>query len=56
MNPTLATLVYYLGIAGLFYLNRDKTVHTSKALWLPVIYIWLVASRPVSVWLGGNVE
>ena len=52
MNPTLATLVYYLGIAGLFYLNRDKTVHTSKALWLPVIYIWLVASRPASFWLG----
>ena len=52
MNPTLATLVYYLGIAGLFYLNRDKTVHTSKALWLPVIYIWLIGSRPASFWLG----
>ncbi len=37
---------------GLFYLDRDKTVRTSKALWLPVIYLWIVGSRPVSVWLG----
>lgn len=52
MNPSLASLVYACGIAGLFYLNRDRSVRTSKALWLPVIYIWIIGSRPVSVWLG----
>lgn len=52
MNPSLATLIYVIGIAGLFYLNRDKTVQTSKALWLPVIYIWIIGSRPASFWLG----
>ena len=52
MNPSLASLIYACGIAGLFYLDRDKSVRTSKALWLPVIYIWEVGSRPVSVWLG----
>jgi exopolysaccharide production protein ExoQ len=52
MNPSVASLVYACGIAGLFYLNRDSSVRTSKALWLPVIYIWVIASRPVSVWLG----
>jgi exopolysaccharide production protein ExoQ len=55
MNPTVASLVYAIGIAGLFYLNHDKSVRTSKALWLPVIYIWLIGSRPVSFWLNGNV-
>jgi exopolysaccharide production protein ExoQ len=40
------------GIAGLFYLGRDESVHTSKALWLPVVYLWLIGSRPVSAWLG----
>lgn len=52
MSPSLATLVYIVGIAGLFFLNRDNSVRTSKALWLPVIYLWILGSRPVSVWLG----
>jgi len=52
MNPTLASLICACGIAGLFYLDRDKSVHTSKALWLPVIWIGIVESRPASAWLG----
>jgi O-antigen ligase len=52
MNPSIASLIYACGIIGLFYLDRDKTIHTSKALWLPVIYLGIVASRPVSAWLG----
>jgi exopolysaccharide production protein ExoQ len=51
MNPTLASLICACGIAGLFYLDRDDSAHTSKALWLPVIWIWIVGSRPVSAWL-----
>ena len=52
MNPSLASLICACGIVGLFYLNRDNTVRTSKALWLPVVLLWIVGSRPVSVWLG----
>jgi O-antigen ligase len=52
MNPSLATLVYACGIAGLFYLDRESSVRTSKALWLPVAYLWILGSRPVSYWLG----
>jgi len=52
MNPLLAAFICVCGIAGLFYLDRDKTIHTSKALWLPVVYCWIIGSRPVSVWLG----
>ncbi len=52
MNPSLASLVYACGIAGLFYLDSDKSIRTSKALWLPVLYLWAVGSRPLSVWLG----
>src|SRR5690348_11564011 len=52
MSPSLASLICTCGIAGLFYLDRDNSVHTSKALWLPVAWIWLVGSRPVSSWLG----
>jgi exopolysaccharide production protein ExoQ len=52
MSPIIATLVYTFGIAGLFYLDYDKGVKTSKALWLPVAYLWIIGSRPLSVWLG----
>ena len=52
MSPSLASLFYVCGIAGLFYLNRDNSVRTSKALWLPVAYLWVLGSRPLSVWLG----
>src|SRR5579872_4260128 len=52
MNPFIASVVYACGIVGLFYLDRDKSVHTSKAVWLPVIYLLILGSRPVSMWLG----
>lgn len=52
MNPSLASLICWCGIAGLFYLDRDKKVRTSIALWLPTIWIGLNGSRPVSAWFG----
>ena len=51
MNPFVANLVYALGIGGLFFLNRETSTRTSKALWLPVVYLWILGSRPVSDWL-----
>lgn len=54
MNPSIANFICILGVAGLFYLDRDKTVHTSKALWLPVSWLAISASRPVSMWLGAG--
>src|SRR5580704_616453 len=52
MNPTIATFLFTLGVIGLFLLDRDKTVQTSKALWLPVFWVLIAGSRPVSMWLG----
>lgn len=52
MNPSTASLICACGIAGLFYLGRDESAHTSKALWLPVVYLWIIGSRPISAWLG----
>jgi exopolysaccharide production protein ExoQ len=52
MGAPLALLICSLGVAGLFYLNRDRSVRTSAALWLPVIWLWIVGSRPVSAWMG----
>jgi exopolysaccharide production protein ExoQ len=52
MGAPLAFLICSVGVAGLFYLNRDKSVRNSMALWLPVFWLWIVGSRPVSAWLG----
>jgi exopolysaccharide production protein ExoQ len=54
MSSSQAALAYACGIAILFFLDRDSSVRPSKALWVPVIWLWIVGSRAVSVWLGIN--
>ena len=52
MPPQIATTLFAIGIAGLFWLNRDDSVRVSKALWLPTVWLSLNGSRAVSFWLG----
>jgi len=52
MIPSLASFICACGIVGLFYLDRDKTLRPSKALWLPILWLALVGSRPLSAWFG----
>jgi len=52
MSEQLALYVFIVGVAGLLYLDRDKSVRTSKALWLPIIWTCIAGSRPVSMWFG----
>lgn len=54
MKPILATLIFACIIVWLFYLDRDKTARTSKALWIPVIWLGILGSRPVSAWFGDS--
>ncbi len=51
MPPILGSIVYIIGIYGLFLFDREPNAHTSKGLWIPVIWLWIVGSRPVSAWL-----
>jgi O-antigen ligase len=50
MTPQTATILYVISIIGLFYLDRDPEVRTSKALWIPVIWLLIHGSRSVSSW------
>ena len=52
MQQQVATLLYILLIAGLFWLDRDPEARVSKALWIPTAYLLIIGSRPVSMWLG----
>jgi O-antigen ligase len=57
MNSQIATLGCIAVIAALFMLSRDR-VRTSPALWLPVAWLSIAASRNISEWLqlGSPVE
>lgn len=47
----IATLIFVLLIAGLFWLDRDRNAHTSKALWVPVAWLMIAGSRNVGEWV-----
>jgi O-antigen ligase len=52
MPPALASLIFTIGILGLFHLDRNRGPGMSKALWIPAAWLFLICSRPVSLWLG----
>ncbi len=51
MPPQIATVLFAIGIAGLFWLDRDRTARPSKALWLPIIWLSEAGSRSLAAWL-----
>ena len=50
MPPRIASIVFLLWMVGLFKLDRDQEAKTSKALWIPAIWMWIAGSRAVSEW------
>ncbi len=51
MPPGIASIVFAIGIAGFFLLDRDRESRSSPALWLPLIWVCIAGSRMVSQWL-----
>jgi len=54
MNGLIAILLCTIGVAFLFYYDRDRSIRNSKALWLPVLWIGLASSRGVSEWFSSG--
>src|SRR3954469_13432982 len=52
MPPLVATVACSALIGVLFWMERDRATQTSPALWLPVVWTFLGASRMASQWLG----
>ena len=52
MPPPVATVVFAVLIFGLHRLDRDRASKASPALWLPVAWMFIGASRMASQWLG----
>jgi O-antigen ligase len=54
MSPPLAAIIFAIGIAGLFFFDRDKTLRESGALWIPTLWLFFCLSRSASQWLGSS--
>jgi O-antigen ligase len=52
----IATIVTLALIAGLFFLDREPGRLTSPALWVPTLWMAIISSRPISMWLHINRE
>jgi exopolysaccharide production protein ExoQ len=56
MSPAVATYASIAGILWLLWLDRDPKVRTSRALWVPFLWLLIVCSRPVTDWVGSGSE
>jgi exopolysaccharide production protein ExoQ len=55
MPPSLALLLWLVLLVALFRFDPAKESRISPALWVPLISMFIVASRNPSQWLGGQV-
>jgi exopolysaccharide production protein ExoQ len=53
MSSNIASVICVLFILALFLLARDRNSRASSALWIPVLWLSLAASRSVSEWFWG---
>jgi O-antigen ligase len=52
MPPFVASIIFAIGIAFLFYLDRGGKGRVSNALWIPTAWLFFCMSRSASQWLG----
>jgi exopolysaccharide production protein ExoQ len=52
MPPLLALLLWFILVLGLLILDPARDSRVSSALWVPLIWIFIVASRLPAQWLG----
>ena len=55
MPPSLALLLWFILLVALLRFDPAKDSKTSIALWVPVIWMFIVGSRLPSQWFGGLV-
>jgi exopolysaccharide production protein ExoQ len=55
MTPSVASIVYTIGILALFMLERTRSGRAKWYLWIPIIWFLISGSRHVSIWLNPDV-
>src|SRR5213592_48682 len=56
MSPHLALWICVLFVLWLFVKDRKLRPMTSAGFWVPLLWVAIIGSRPVSFWLGGGVR
>src|SRR5258708_36778087 len=56
MPPTLALVLWLVLLMALLRFDPAKDPGTSTALWMPLTWMFVVATRLPSQWLQGNFE
>ena len=56
MPRQLALFICLLFILWLFVKDRKQRPMTSGALWIPLLWIMIIGSRPVSYWFGAEIQ
>ena len=56
MPPSLALLLWFALLVGLFWFDPAKERKVSAALWVPLIFMFFMASRQPTQWISGQVE
>jgi exopolysaccharide production protein ExoQ len=54
VSTPLATCLFAAFILWLFYRNSDESSRVSRALWIPTLWVAVVASKPLYYWINGN--
>lgn len=52
MSPSLALLLWFVLLVGLFWFDPARTPKTSAALWVPLTWFFFLGSRSPTMWLG----
>jgi exopolysaccharide production protein ExoQ len=55
MPPSLALLLWFLLLVGLFWFDPAKEPKVSSALWVPLVFMFFMASRQPVQWMNGQV-
>jgi exopolysaccharide production protein ExoQ len=56
MPPTLALIIWFVLLIGLLYWDPAKESRSSLALWVPLIWMFILGSRLPAQWLEGTVS
>ena len=54
MPPSLALLLWFISSGGAALFRPGQGPETSPALWVPVIWMFILGTRLPSQWLGGQ--
>ncbi len=55
MSPLLALLIWFVLLVVLLFLDPAREGKVSVALWIPVVWMFIVATRLPSQWLAGGI-